>query len=327
MKKRVIFRADGNAAIGYGHFIRTLGIAGLINQDFECLYATTAPTPYQLEEIAKVCRSVIPLSDGEQQFGEFLEVLQPGDIVVIDDYHSTSEYQLAIREKGCKVVYIDDHNDKHYVCDALINNIPGFARDSFDKEDYTRLYLGTDYALLRKEFFDPELKKIAKRENSIFLAFGGADIFNISEKVIGFLNELDPTLEMHLLIGDAYKYHDRLKKFSNLETHKNVSAAEVARLIAASGTCIVPASSLLNETASVGSKILAGYFADNQLQPYRYFTDHHLAIGLGDYRTLDFGLFRTQFEKIRQDQTLIENQRRIYHNQQEENLKNIFYNV
>lgn len=325
-KQRVIFRADGNLEIGYGHFIRTLGIAGLINADFECIYATKTPTEYQLQEIDKVCSGIIRLN-AENSFEEFLTYLQKGDIVVIDDYHSTPEAQLQIRAKGCKVVYIDDHNDKKYVCDALINNIPGFEPDSFHKEDYTKLYLGTDYALLRKEFFNPELRKMEKRKNSLFLSFGGGDFFNISEKTIDFLNLVNPDFEINLLIGDAYKFHDNLKRFPNLRIHKNISAAEVARLIAVSEMCIVPASSLLNETACVSSKIMIGYFADNQIQPYSYFVENDLAIGVGDYREMDFELFKTKLEQLIQSDFLVENQRKRYRFQQEDNLKKIFYHV
>lgn len=85
-------------------------------------------------------------------FREFLTYLKPTDIVVLDNYYFSSAYQLKIKEIGCKVIFIDDHNDKNYVCDALINNIPGFSPESFAKRDYTKLYLGTDYALLRQEF-------------------------------------------------------------------------------------------------------------------------------------------------------------------------------
>jgi UDP-2,4-diacetamido-2,4,6-trideoxy-beta-L-altropyranose hydrolase len=185
--KKVIFRADGNADIGYGHFIRTLGIAGLINNEFECVYVTQNPSEYQISEINKVCNQVIVLSKSDKHFEEFLTYLSKGDIVVLDDYNVGSDYQISIREKGCKLIYIDDHNDKNYVCDALINNIPGFLKESFKKEEYTKLYLGSDYALLRKEFFNPELRKIKKNKNSIFLSFGGSDFFNISEKIHSIL--------------------------------------------------------------------------------------------------------------------------------------------
>jgi len=169
MKKRVVFRADGDAEIGYGHFIRTLGIAGLINEDFDCIYATQAPTEYQLNEIHKVCNGVIELSKDEKHFDEFLTHLKKEDIVVLDNYFFDFDYQLLIKAKGCKVVYIDDYNDRNYICDALINNIPGFPAESFTRKEYTKLYLGTDYALLRKEFFNPELRQIKEREYYFYI--------------------------------------------------------------------------------------------------------------------------------------------------------------
>ena len=324
MDKRIVFRADGDPKIGYGHFIRTLGLVSLVNEEFDCAFAIQNPTEYQLSEILKVCDQVLQLSDTENSYDEFLGLLRYGDIVVIDSYTFDPLYQLKIREKGCKVIYIDDHNDKHYVCDALINNIPGFSADSFNKESYTKLFLGTDYALLRKEFFDPQLRTIAKKQGAIFLSFGGSDILNLSEKIIGFLYEISADFDITLLIGDAYKHHENLKRFNNLKIYKNINAAEVAALMAASEICIIPASSVLNEAASIGCKILLGYFTDNQEQPYKYFVENKLAVGLGDYRTADLDLFKKCFTEAMNADFLVENQRKVYHHQQESNLKKIF---
>lgn len=327
MSRRVVFRADGNADIGYGHFIRTLGLASLINTEFECVFATQEPTPYQIEEIYNVCSGLIELSKSERHLDEFLSHLRDDDIVVIDDYTSDFDYQNTIRNKGCRVIYIDDHNDKHYVCDSLINNIPGFERDSFDLEDYTKLYLGTDYALLRKEFFNPVLRSVAKKHGTLFLSFGGSDSFNISEKLLIFINEISGFSEVNLMIGDGYKHYEKLSRFNNLNIYKNISAAEVASLIAEAEICVITASSLLNEASSIGSKILVGYFADNQIQPYNYFVENNLAVGLGDYRKIDLELFKKKLEEVRTASSLIENQRKKYRYQQEKNLKKVFYDV
>lgn len=327
MKQKVVFRADGDAEIGYGHFIRTLGIAGLINEDFDCIYATQSPTEYQINEINKVCNGIVELSKNEKSYEEFLSYLKGDEIVVLDNYFFNSDYQLSIKSKGCKVIYIDDFNDKNYVCDALINNIPGFPKDSFNKKDYTKLYLGTDYALLRKEFFNRELRKIKKKENTFFLAFGGGDFLNLSDKIIGFLNQINPDFEIHLLIGDAYRFYDNLQKYKAVIIHKNISASEIAELIANCNVCIIPASSLLNEASSIGSSILLGYFADNQIGPYKYFIENNLAIGLGDYRTVDFESFKLKLNELSDSNFIIQNQIKAYHYQQEDNLKNIFYEI
>jgi UDP-2,4-diacetamido-2,4,6-trideoxy-beta-L-altropyranose hydrolase len=321
----VIFRADGNSEIGYGHFIRTLGIAGLIKDKFYCVYVTLAPTEYQLREIEKVCNEVIILKDPVLLSDEFLQLLSFKDIVVLDNYNFSSDYQLKIKERGCVVIYIDDFNDKHYVCDTLINNIPGFTVDDFDKEAYTELCLGSDYALLRKEFFDRTWRLFQKEPKKIFISFGGSDIYNLSEKIIKYLLAIDASLELNLLIGEGYRYVDTLKLFTSLVIHRNISADKVALLIATSNVCIVPASSLVNEVSSIGSRLMIGYFANNQIKPYEYFVKNNLAIGLGDYRSVSFEEFKTKFIEILDNHDLIGNQRAIYQYQQEKKLKNIFY--
>lgn len=325
MKRRVVFRADGNSEIGYGHFIRTLGIAGLINERFHCVFATLSPSDYQLAEIRKVCHEVSILEDNNLLSDEFLQFLDSNDIVVLDHYNFLSSYQLEIRKKGCVVIYIDDFNNKHYVCDTLINNIPGFFYNDFRKESYTELCLGSDYALLRREFFDREFRTYTKVDNKILVAFGGSDKFNLSEKIIEYLYKIDNTLELHLLIGDGYKYVERLQIFPNLFLHKNVSAKTVAELIATSNVCIVPASSLVNEVASIGSRLLIGYFADNQINPYEYFVNNGLAIGLNDYRKLSYTEFRFKFLLAFDSDELIDRQRSIYRYQQMKNIQNIFF--
>lgn len=325
--KKVVFRADGSLEVGYGHFIRTLGIASIIKGEFICSYATVKPSSYQISEINKVCNELIILENAENHYDDFLKMLNGDEIVVIDDYNFERTQQIKIRNKGCKLIYIDDHNDKSYVCDALINNIPGFSESSFRREKYTKLYLGIDYALLRNEFFNSDLRHVEKRKSEIFLAFGGADKYNISLKILKFLFLIDPSYKVNLLIGDAYTQLDELANFDRLKIFKNISAFDVAKLMASANICIVPASSLLNEASSIGCKLITGFFADNQIQPYKYFVKNNLAIGIGDYRNLEFKHFRERLFEAFKAEYLIGNQSKLYRNQQEVNLKNIFYNI
>ena len=118
MKRKILFRADAGAEIGYGHFIRTLALADMLKDDFECVFYTQTPSEYQRKECEKVCR-LVELPADETRFQLFLDVLNVEDIVVLDNYFYTAEYQKAIKGKGCKLVCIDDMHDKHYVADVL----------------------------------------------------------------------------------------------------------------------------------------------------------------------------------------------------------------
>ena len=57
-KRKIYFRADASATIGYGHFIRTLALVDMLKDDFDCIFFTTSPSAYQIEEMGKVCRYI-----------------------------------------------------------------------------------------------------------------------------------------------------------------------------------------------------------------------------------------------------------------------------
>ena len=37
--QKIIFRADAGAGIGYGHFIRSLALADMLKNDFDCVFS------------------------------------------------------------------------------------------------------------------------------------------------------------------------------------------------------------------------------------------------------------------------------------------------
>ena len=74
--QKIYFRADASATIGYGHFIRTLALADMLKDDFDCTFFTCHPTSYQVSEMEKVC-PFIPLQE-ETHSADFLSHLQGG---------------------------------------------------------------------------------------------------------------------------------------------------------------------------------------------------------------------------------------------------------
>ena len=331
MKPKIIFRVDGNSEIGFGHIIRCTAIANILRNDFSCTFLIQNVSEYLINEIGGVGAHYIVIPQTQNYLTEARIIsekyIKKEDIVVIDGYQFELEYQKTIKDSGCKIVYIDDFSDKYYVCDALINNIPGFSKQSFKKANYTKLYLGTDYALLRKEFFKPELRKIPKEKKTVLVSFGGADIFNFSFKIVRFINAICPDYTINVLIGNAYIHNATLKNINNVILHQSISGEEVAKLIARSELCIIPASSILNEAACIGSKVLVGYFAENQIQPFKYFVENKLAIGIGNFHELTLAVLKGKYEEVLKADYLIKNQFKKYRFQQDQNIKNIFFKL
>jgi len=257
-KRKICFRADASAEIGYGHFIRTLALADMLKDDFECVFYTQSPTEYQRKEAEKVCE-LVALPADDSRFQLFLDCLKGDEIVVLDNYFYTTNYQRAIKTKGCKLVCIDDMHDKHYVADAVINHGPAMP-DDFDCEPYTQLCLGNQWSLLRKPFLEP--LRSNKRENRLIVCFGGADPQHLTDKVVTMLIELNTPYEMTVILGETACLSEENRK--RVVVKNKLTAQQMAELFETSLVGILPSSSVRIEAVSRGLKVICGYFVDNQ---------------------------------------------------------------
>lgn len=277
-KRKIYFRADASATIGYGHFIRTLALADMLKDDFDCTFFTTSPSVYQIEEMGKVCR-YIALTE-ETKFEDFINLLNGDEIVVLDNYFYTTEYQKQIKDKGCKLACVDDLHNRHFVCDLILN--PALLSDTqYDAESYTVMCLGLEYALLRRAFLQQN-NMVTKKTGSWLLAFGGSDYDNMTEKYLSFLQDDERVKSITVIVGDAYKYHDSLKKYSKASVYKNLTAEEMSVKMQQAEYAVLPSSTISIEALACGCKIANGYFVDNQIETAEMYKREGYCVGLGD---------------------------------------------
>ena len=281
MKQKVYLRADASASIGYGHFIRTLALADMLKDDFDCTFFTQSPSDYQQKEAEKVCPFVSLPSD-DSKFDKFLEYLTGEEIVVLDNYFFTTKYQQQIKHIGCRLVCLDGMMTKHYVSDILINQSLGVTRADFSIEEFTILNTGLQYALLRKPFLDKcnMSKKTIKQPYHVVICFGGADKFKLTDKVVSALHNLTCIDKITAIVGDAYS--GTIQK-QNIEYKKNLSAEEMSDVLYNADIAILPSSTVLKEALACKTFIISGYFVDNQIQTYKAYSKNNLICGVGDF--------------------------------------------
>lgn len=276
-KRKVYFKADASFEIGYGHFIRTLALADMLKDDFDCTFFTSDPNEYQKGEVAKVC-SLHPLVFVTAQ-EDFLQLLSGDEIVVLDNYYYTSEYQKRIKDKGCKLVCIDDVHDKHFFADIVINHAPGFEASDYSCESYTELLLGPSYLLLRKSFFDAIDNHTETIENCTFICFGGSDENNLTQRACQIIRNID-NRKIIAVVGGGYLFFEELKTFAegrNIKIYRSVNAETMVSLMKLSTMAIVPASCTFFEACCTRIPIITGYDVDNQI----YVAESCEKLGLG----------------------------------------------
>ena len=289
-KRTIIFRADGGSLIGMGHFSRTLALAEMLCEHYRCVFASKNPTEFQINQIEKICHGRIDLPENDSHFHHFLNVLKGDEIVVLDNYYFTTEYQKEIKAKGCKLVCIDDIYDKHYVADIVINHALGIKQSDFSKEYYTKLCLGFDYALIRKEFRMTK-RGIENKKYSTLIILGGSDPLGITEFLLRQISLLNVEKPIAVVSNNQLK-------MNKMVWFKKLNSKQIAELMDESEIGIFPASTLALEACAKRLPFVCGYFVENQMHLYEGIRNNELAITVGDYTNIKSGDLNSAISRV-----------------------------
>lgn len=293
-KPKIYFRADGNAQIGLGHVFRSLALAEMLSDTFDCHFIIRNPLEVLEQEVLNVCQSIIKLeetTDKIQEAKTLSTALNANDMIVLDGYHFNTNYQQAFKSQGLKVVCIDDIYDCHFVADAVINHAGGIEKKQYRFEKYTKLFLGLEYALLRKPFREAAKNKIQK-SNNLFICLGGADSKNHTLEVLEQVEKTGETNTCFLVLGGAYLHKTALDGFLKntklkIEILSSLSAAEMVFYMNQCARAITPPSTISYEYLSTGGILFLKVIADNQLNINRYFLKEKIALNFEE----DFGKY------------------------------------
>ena len=179
-KKPILkIRADGCSEIGLGHVVRCISLSHMLKNDFTIhFFALEIPNSIKI----KITQNAWNVTVIEEE-SDFLKRLTEDEIVVLDGYQFDSDYQKEIKNRGSKLVCIDDFQDQYFYADLVINHAPGVIKENYDGEPYTKYLLGPNYALLRPEFLEsksPDKQDFSKGVKKLFVCFGGSDVKNLT---------------------------------------------------------------------------------------------------------------------------------------------------
>lgn len=293
----IIFRADGNSAVGAGHVMRCLSIADAAKQLGEKCIFITAADDFEAH-IASRGHEVHVLgtdyTDMEaENLSSVLEEYKPSALFV-DSYYVTEDYLGNLleycRKNGIKLVYLDDVLAFAYPCDILVNyNIYG------KKADYERLYegrrmpqllLGTAFAPLRAEFQNRTLRKVKQNADSVLVSTGGADSEHIAVELVKLAAKYPHTF--HFVIGalntDKECIRELAEASDNIILHEAVTS--MAPLMESCDVAISAAGSTLYELCATQTPTLTYILADNQIPGAEEFSARGVMKNCGDVRDL-----------------------------------------
>ncbi|GAA3996895.1 hypothetical protein GCM10022408_04410 [Hymenobacter fastidiosus] len=291
---RLVFRADGNATIGLGHVTRCLALAAMLAPDFEGIFAIHDPGPAVLRQIRAICPTVLVVpafATLAQEADWLLSQLPPGQLVVLDGYQFTADYQRRLGNRGQGLVYLDDLLRHYQWADVVINQAGGITPAEYRQIPGGELCLGPAYALLR-----PPFQAAAQRVETgldlerIFLNMGGADPQNHTLRTLHQLRQRFPHKSLAVVTGAAYPHQPELARATSglpgVYLYHNLGAAELADLLGLCGLHVCPPSGMAYECCAVGGLVLLHPIADNQQRLFTYLTEAGLARPLAELEAM-----------------------------------------
>lgn len=304
MAKKVIFRADGGSSTGLGHLYRLFSLVEIVKNSLDFIFITHASTTYDVIPSSykkKIIPEIIQIQEEPQWLADTFSPDQY--IIIADGYHFNSKYQKKIKEEGYKLLYIDDLAEEHMYADVVINHSPYIKKEHYSKETYTKLALGTQYALLRPLFLK-EAKQNRSIQNiaSVFICFGGADPLNLTLIAVKAFLRISCIKKINVVIGGANKYqdiYDLEQQYQNkVKVFKNLSEKKLIEIMRNSDFAIAPASTILFELCCVKMPILSGFYVDNQESIYNGFLNKNAIYGGGNMTNYEIPDFEQKIHNI-----------------------------
>jgi len=273
----LLVRADAGAAIGTGHVMRCLALAQAWQDAGGAASFLGAELGSALKQrIAAENARVLDLSSEPGSADDAAETAAAAHRagarwVIVDGYHFDAEYQRAIKAAALRMLFVDDTAQAgHFCADIVLNqNVYADARAYADREPSTRLLMGTDYALLRREFVswsraERRIPDVAKR---VLVTLGGSDLHNVTHTVLRGLAEVRQELEVHVLVGASNPHGDKLRSAAEGPRHSfrfESNAAHVPERMAWADLAVSAAGSTCWELAFMGLPAAVIVLAANQ---------------------------------------------------------------
>ncbi len=290
IKTVVYLRADGSRQMGLGHIHRLLALSEILKNHFTCKFIIRSPLPGIRELILGICDEISELGEVDESV-ELKSILKPltgKEIVVLDGYHFSTEYQGTIKQSGCGLVCIDDIHQQHFVADVVINPAGGVDENTYSKDINTLLFTGPGFAFLKRPFLMASRNRRPPQGNSLFICMGGADPENntLSALRVCLTLQFD---SYYVIVGEAYGYKEVLQLYSkesgkHIEILSNLTPVTLAETMRQCSVAVCSASGIAYEYLSVGGELYAKLTASNQEQLYNYLINEGLAFRFEDLR-------------------------------------------
>ena len=283
----IVIRADASSAIGSGHVMRCLTLAGALRErGAEVRFVCRAHEGHLAGLIRAEkhgCTLLNPGGAGAAQRDDAAETANtiqqtgPCDWLVVDHYSLDRQWEAAMRPYAKKIMVIDDLANRQHDCDLLLDYLcirrPEHYRPLTPPA--CRLLLGAAFTPLRPELAELRAATLARREKTtevgnLLVTFGGADPGNLTGAVLQQLAAaaLPDGIAVDVVLGAAFTRRAEIEKAAAAlpaPTAVSVAVGDMAERISRADLAIGAGGVTVWERCCLGLPSITIVAAENQL--------------------------------------------------------------
>jgi UDP-2,4-diacetamido-2,4,6-trideoxy-beta-L-altropyranose hydrolase len=254
---------EGGKKLGFGHITRCMSVCQAL-EEVKILPELMVNGDETVQDLLpdKNCVVFDWLNDRDTLFA----TVRDADIAFIDSYLADYELYQDISNMVKTAVYFDDTIRIDYPDGIVVNGAVFADKMPYPKVDGITYLLGTKYTPLRKEFWHIPAKSIRDNLETTIITFGGADVCNLTPKVLRLLVDIYPELLKKVIIGNGFQNITEIEalKDHNTELIYYSDAAEMKKFMLESDIAISAGGQTLYELARIGVPTIAITVADSQ---------------------------------------------------------------
>jgi UDP-2,4-diacetamido-2,4,6-trideoxy-beta-L-altropyranose hydrolase len=217
---KLLIRADGDGEIGTGHIMRCLTLAqACVNSGGSVIFASTALPEHLLDRIEQWSDQIQRLDTESGSTTDAHRTIAyaeqyDADWIVVDGPHFDATYQQTLADTERQLLTIDDMGElKYYTADLVLNQNLHASKNMYsDRGSNTRLLLGPEYVLLRREFLEWRewSRDIPDTPNRVLITLGGSDPGNETQKIVRALDKIKNDVTARVIVGAENRHYEAL---------------------------------------------------------------------------------------------------------------------
>lgn len=300
MENDVTIWTEGGAALGMGHIVRCINIAGELRKSNLKPSFIINEDESSGKRLLKEGFPFIINSFGEDFTQDSLDTLRASKVVVIDTKKDVSKLVKLFKAKGIKVVLIDNTTDGAQLSDLVIipSILPVEPNSLKEKEN---LFFGPEHLILGETFIDAHRGQSTHPHGlplRVLVTFGGADPNALTLKVVKALSAMID-LDITVVIGDAFTERDPYAYTAACKHVHCVSGlTDLAPLMSENDVAFTANGTSIYELAFMGvpSLVIGNYETDvKEMEAYQEFG---FSLSLGLFSELTAQMIQTALKRF-----------------------------